>query len=68
MPNNLVSEKPVELGRLIQVAYLVVILWAFCLGEGAFAAPNSGNSDQLFGSARCVSPGTLEVSPPSGRS
>src|SRR5258707_1826572 len=29
MPNNLVSEKPVELGRLIQVAYLVVILSAF---------------------------------------
>ena len=29
MPNNLVSEKPVELGKLIQVAYLVVILSAF---------------------------------------
>jgi predicted PurR-regulated permease PerM len=29
MPNNLVSEKPIELGRLIQVAYLVVILSAF---------------------------------------
>src|SRR5258708_10709759 len=29
MPKNLVSEKPVELGRLIQVAYLVVILSAF---------------------------------------
>jgi predicted PurR-regulated permease PerM len=29
MPNNLVSEKPVELGKLIQVAYLVVILLAF---------------------------------------
>src|SRR5260370_1078736 len=29
MPNNLVSEKPVELGRLIQVAYLVIILLAF---------------------------------------
>ncbi|MFZ0506411.1 MAG: AI-2E family transporter, partial [Chthoniobacterales bacterium] len=28
MPNNLVSEKPIELGRLIQVAYLVVILSA----------------------------------------
>jgi predicted PurR-regulated permease PerM len=28
MPNNLGSEKPVELGRLIQVAYLVVILSA----------------------------------------
>ena len=29
LPNNLVSEKPVELGKLIQVAYLVVILSAF---------------------------------------
>jgi predicted PurR-regulated permease PerM len=29
MPNNLVSEKPAELGKLIQVAYLVVILSAF---------------------------------------
>jgi predicted PurR-regulated permease PerM len=29
MPNNLLSEKPPELGRLIQVAYLVVILSAF---------------------------------------
>src|ERR1700691_2370843 len=29
MPNNSVSEKPLELGRLIQVAYLVVILSAF---------------------------------------
>ena len=29
MANNLVSEKPVELGKLIQVAYLVVILSAF---------------------------------------
>jgi predicted PurR-regulated permease PerM len=29
MPNNLGSEKPLELGRLIQVAYLVVILSAF---------------------------------------
>src|ERR1700730_13497517 len=29
MPNNLVSEKPLELGRLIQVAYLVVILSVF---------------------------------------
>jgi predicted PurR-regulated permease PerM len=29
MPNNLLSEKPLELGRLIQVAYLVVILSAF---------------------------------------
>ena len=29
MPNNLPSEKPLELGRLIQVAYLVVILSAF---------------------------------------
>ena len=29
MPNNLVSEKPVELRRLIQVAYLVVILSVF---------------------------------------
>src|SRR5580700_1502286 len=29
MPNNLVSEQPLELGRLIQVAYLVVILSAF---------------------------------------
>src|ERR1700733_13440824 len=29
MPNNLVSEKPLELGRLIQVASLVVILAAF---------------------------------------
>ena len=29
MSNNLVAEKPVELGRLIQVAYLVVILSAF---------------------------------------
>ena len=29
MPNNLVSEKPGELGKLIQVAYLVVILSVF---------------------------------------
>jgi predicted PurR-regulated permease PerM len=29
LPNNLISEKPVELGKLIQVAYLVVILSAF---------------------------------------
>jgi predicted PurR-regulated permease PerM len=29
LPNNLVSEKPVELGKLIQVAYLVVLLSAF---------------------------------------
>ncbi|HET9377314.1 MAG TPA: AI-2E family transporter [Chthoniobacterales bacterium] len=29
MPNNLVSDKPAELGKLIQVAYLVVILSAF---------------------------------------
>jgi predicted PurR-regulated permease PerM len=29
LPNNIVSEKPVELGKLIQVAYLVVILSAF---------------------------------------
>ena len=29
MPNNLVSEKPAELGKLIQVAYLVVILSTF---------------------------------------
>jgi predicted PurR-regulated permease PerM len=29
LPNNLASEKPVELGKLIQVAYLVVILSAF---------------------------------------
>ena len=29
MAPNLVSEKPVELGKLISVAYLVVILLAF---------------------------------------
>jgi predicted PurR-regulated permease PerM len=29
LPNNLISEKPGELGKLIQVAYLVVILSAF---------------------------------------
>jgi predicted PurR-regulated permease PerM len=29
MPNNLISEKQLELGKLIQVAYLVVILAAF---------------------------------------
>jgi predicted PurR-regulated permease PerM len=29
LPNNLESEKPVELGKLIQLAYLVVILSAF---------------------------------------
>jgi hypothetical protein len=29
LPNNLASEKPVELGKLIEVAYLVVILSAF---------------------------------------
>jgi AI-2 transport protein TqsA len=29
MPNNLIFEKQLELGKLIQVAYLVVILAAF---------------------------------------
>jgi predicted PurR-regulated permease PerM len=29
LADKLVSEKPVELGKLIQIAYLVVILWAF---------------------------------------
>jgi predicted PurR-regulated permease PerM len=29
LPNNLISEKPAELGKLIQLAYLVVILSAF---------------------------------------
>ena len=29
LPNNLESEKPVELGKLIEIAYLVIILAAF---------------------------------------
>jgi predicted PurR-regulated permease PerM len=29
LADNLVSEKPVELGKLIQIAYLVVIFSAF---------------------------------------
>jgi hypothetical protein len=32
------------------------------LGKRIFAAADSGDSDQLFASARCVSPGTLEIS------
>ena len=50
-----------ELGRLIQVAYLVVILVAVGWGK-ELLLPNSSDSDQLFVSARYVSPGTLEVS------
>ena len=57
--NNLISEKPIEVRKLIDVAYLVLVLAAFAWAKDFFASADFGDFDQFFACACHFSPGAL---------